>query len=147
MIQNPLTNRNVKVGSTTYKKLLKEGMISEYKNPPFVDLPVHMGVENLILSYINKVCCKNDSCSNVRKVCCIHGDQRTLISVGGRVYAWTEGYNDGQGNTTTLEYAWKNYCPSCFSKCHRDTRTPDIRVWMLNKSGWHTSNATQINHG
>lgn len=147
MIPNPLSKRDIKVGSATYKKLLKAGVISEYKNDPFTDITPFLGPEDIILAYMGKLCCWNNECHNVRQVCCIHGDQRLLIKTGKKVYGWREGYKDGYGNQTSLEYAWKDYCPSCFGKCHRESGIPDIRmVDISNDSGWHTSKAVYINH-
>lgn len=137
VLENPITGRDIKIGSANYKKLVKEGHIKEYFNPIYPHNPQSS----------EKVCCTNDKCNLSGNICCIHGDQRKIIQTGKKTYALESTYIDGQGNLDRIVHAWKKYCPHCVSKSHVDQSVPDRRTWSVeHNDGWFTIKSVLVDH-
>lgn len=138
---NPLTNKPIKLGGTVYKKLLASGHIKEYKNPKIPDTRSKSD-RNLG----KKLCCDETKCQLSDHLCCIHGDNRSLISIGKLTYAHRMIYVDGIGNEAVIDHAWKNYCPECVSKSHRDTGIKDIRCVISEHGSGSNISGIEIKH-
>lgn len=134
-IKHPLTNDLIKVGGSTYNRLMDEGHIKEYTNPQPQILDKRTRKEKRegkpIITTGTKLCCTETKCHLEGYMCCIHGDTRTLILAGKITYAFHPIYVDGIGKKFVVDYAWKNYCPDCVSKSRREQDVKDIRTVVI----------------
>jgi hypothetical protein len=139
-IKNPHTNRQIKVGSPTYKKLVKSCDIETLINFDHILKP----------DDFNDICyqCGYPHCLTKNSgYCCCCADRRPLLRVGKIIHAFRSEYVDKYGERIKLDYAWKDYCKNCVSRCHHEQQVRDIRTTSVQNGGWFETQSIEVIHG
>lgn len=126
-IINPRTNRQIIVGSSTYKKLVKSGDIEILINIDHILKPNDLKTNDICYQCGYSHCLiKNTG------YCCCCANHRPLLRVGKIIYAFHSEYIDKYGEHIKLDYACKN----CVSRCHYEQEVPDIRTTCTRNWLW-----------